>query len=209
MKTDLHRSWYVVFASVLSFGAPGCSITQVETASRTPGAMQGPFYPVDVQKQASNQLTTAGAVGDAMVLMGKVVDAKGNPLTGASIEIWQLNGHGRYHHPSDQRNKPLDPAFAGYGRTLTNSSGEYKFQTILPVWEETSILGLSINLPPHIHVVIEAEGKSKLTTQLHFTAKEPPSQRHWLDVFVPPNKALSPPIQKKENMLIAMFDFVI
>ena len=39
------------------------------------------------------------------------------------IEIWQANAAGRYRHPVDQHNAPLDPNFIGAGRCVTNAKG--------------------------------------------------------------------------------------
>ncbi len=50
----------------------------------------------------------------------------------AIIEIWQANSHGRYHHPADTRNLPLDPGFTDFGRTSTDEEGRYWFDTVKP-----------------------------------------------------------------------------
>ena len=48
------------------------------------------------------------------------------------VELWQANAAGRYFHPIDPRDAPLDPNFVGNGRVLTDADGRYAFFTIKP-----------------------------------------------------------------------------
>ena len=48
------------------------------------------------------------------------------------VEIWQANATGRYDHPADQHDAPLDPNFHGAGRVFTDEHGRYRFLTIRP-----------------------------------------------------------------------------
>ena len=53
-------------------------------------------------------------------------------MPNALVEIWQCNAAGRYHHPGDQHDAPLDPNFYGGGRVRADADGHYKFITIKP-----------------------------------------------------------------------------
>ena len=44
-------------------------------------------------------------------------------MRGAVVELWQANAAGRYFHPIDQRDAPLDPNFVGNGRIRTDEEG--------------------------------------------------------------------------------------
>lgn len=72
------------------------------------------------------------ALGERIVVVGKVVDEDERPVPHTLIEIWQANAAGRYRHPVDQHNAPLDPNFLGAGRCVTDERGEYRFLTIKP-----------------------------------------------------------------------------
>lgn len=72
------------------------------------------------------------ALGERIIVVGRVVDEDERPVPSSVIEIWQANAAGRYRHPVDQHNAPLDPNFFGAGRCVTNEKGEYRFQTIKP-----------------------------------------------------------------------------
>ena len=72
------------------------------------------------------------ALGERIIVVGRVLDEDDKPVPNTLIEIWQANAAGRYRHPVDQHNAPLDPNFMGAGRCLTNDRGEYRYLTIKP-----------------------------------------------------------------------------
>ncbi len=130
----------------------------------TPAQSTGPFYPRELPLDRDNDLATvagapAGAKGELTHVFGTVRDVEGRSLAGARVEIWQCNAFGRYHHPNDTRNVPLDPGFQGFGETLTSDSGAYRFRTIRPV----AYPGRT----PHIHFAVTAPGGARLVTQMY------------------------------------------
>jgi protocatechuate 3,4-dioxygenase alpha subunit len=73
------------------------------------------------------------AQGQRIRLEGLIVDGTDMPVRDAQVEIWQANAHGRYHHPDDRQDKPLDPAFRGFGRAVADfSTGLWWFDTVKP-----------------------------------------------------------------------------
>ncbi|MBX6747360.1 MAG: protocatechuate 3,4-dioxygenase subunit beta, partial [Acetobacteraceae bacterium] len=42
------------------------------------------------------------AMGERIIVAGRVLDEDGRPVRGAMVEIWQANAAGRYHHARDQ-----------------------------------------------------------------------------------------------------------
>jgi len=84
---------------------------------------------VDLTRNAD---TGKEAMGERIIVVGKVMDEDERPISNTLIEIWQANAAGRYHHPVDQHNAPLDPNFIGAGRCLTDEKGDYRFLTIKP-----------------------------------------------------------------------------
>ena len=57
-------------------------------------------------------------LGERINVHGYLLDGDGRPIAGQLVEIWQANSAGRYAHEVDQHPAPLDPNFAGGGRTL-------------------------------------------------------------------------------------------
>jgi protocatechuate 3,4-dioxygenase beta subunit len=134
-----------------------------EALSLTPRQMEGPFYPDRLPLDTDNDLLVVNdgitpAVGEITHLMGRVLDANGNPLKSALVEIWQVDGHGVYLHTADTHAK-RDANFQGFGRFLTGSTGEYYFRTVKPVPYP--------GRTPHIHFKIKRPGQSEFVTQCY------------------------------------------
>lgn len=139
----------------------------------TPAQAEGPFYPVRWPPETDADLLSLGGraygKGEPLVLTGRVEGLDGRPLAGAAVEIWQCDADGRYHHPGDGGR--ADPAFQGYGRTVTDADGRYRFRTMRPV----AYPGRT----PHIHMKVGQGGRTLLTTQM-YVAGEPANDRDGL-----------------------------
>jgi protocatechuate 3,4-dioxygenase, alpha subunit len=92
----------------------------------------GPFFSLGLGWLERKDLAPAGVAGERFSLEGRVLDGDGRPVPDALIEIWQANRHGRYAHPEDTQEKPLDPAFQGYGRGATDAEGRFGFRSVKP-----------------------------------------------------------------------------
>ena len=110
----------------------------------------------------------AEPLGERIIVQGRVLDEDGKPVSGALVEIWQCNAAGRYHHPVDQHDAPLDPNFTGAGRMVTGADGAYRFLTIKPgayPWRNTP----NAWRPAHIHFGVFGGGfVTRLVTQMYF-----------------------------------------
>jgi protocatechuate 3,4-dioxygenase beta subunit len=134
-----------------------------EELTRTPRQTEGPFYPNRLPLDTDNDLLMVNdgitpAVGEITHLTGRILDADGNPLRNALVEIWQVDGHGVYLHTADTHAK-RDANFQGFGRFLTGSTGEYYFRTVKPVPYP--------GRTPHIHFKIKRRGDSEFVTQCY------------------------------------------
>jgi protocatechuate 3,4-dioxygenase beta subunit len=108
------------------------------------------------------------AQGQLIQVSGRVLDDDGRPVRNAIVELWQANAAGRYRHPLDQREAPLDPDFAGKGRVRTDDDGNYCFMTIKPGAYPVSTQHVWWR-PPHIHFsVLGLSTSSRLVTQMYF-----------------------------------------
>lgn len=156
------------FLNTLTLGAAAFTVpglfAQELALVRTPAQTEGPFYPNKLPLDTDNDLLIVNehitpAVGEITHLTGRVLDAKGNPLKNALVEIWQCDAKGIYIHTQDSDGKKRDENFQGFGRFLTGSTGEYYFRTIKPV-------PYSVRTP-HIHFKVKKQGKELLTTQCY------------------------------------------
>src|SRR5215813_8971523 len=144
------------FLSTLALGAAAFSVPGAFAAElvRTPAQTEGPFYPDKLPLDTDNDLIVVNesltpAVGEITHLSGRILDAKGDPIRNALVEIWQADGNGVYLHTKDTHAK-RDSNFQGFGRFMTGSSGEYYFRTIKPVPYP--------GRTPHIHYKVKKNG---------------------------------------------------
>jgi protocatechuate 3,4-dioxygenase beta subunit len=143
----------------------GAEATAANLLARTPDQILGPFYPISLKAVTTGDLTKKGkAQGQMLYVTGRVLSMAGKPVAGAEIEVWQANTHGRYRHPNDSSDQPLDPNFSGYAVLTTGKDGRYSFKTIKPTHYQTSPGNYR---PAHIHFNITSK-REKLTTQMYF-----------------------------------------
>jgi protocatechuate 3,4-dioxygenase beta subunit len=110
----------------------------------------------------------AEPLGERIIVHGRVLDEDGKAVPNAMVEIWQCNAAGRYHHPGDQHDAPLDPNFYGGGRCRADGEGRYKFITVKPgayPWKNHH----NAWRPAHIHFSLFGPAfATRLITQMYF-----------------------------------------
>lgn len=115
-----------------------------------------------------NSGTGGEAIGQRIIVTGRVLDENGRPVPHTLIEVWQANAAGRYLHTADQWPGPLDPHFLGLGRCLTDATGVYRFLTVRPgayPWANHE----NAWRPAHIHFSLLGPATvSRLITQMYF-----------------------------------------
>ena len=135
--------------------------------------MSGPVFGRDMLDPLDNDLirnfgADGEAVGERIVVHGRVLDEAGRPVPDTLIEIWQANAGGRYRHVNDGYLAALDPNFGGCGRVMSDGEGRYAFRTIRPgpyPWRNNG----SDWRPAHIHLSIFGEAfAQRLVTQMYF-----------------------------------------
>src|SRR5687768_10195473 len=108
------------------------------------------------------------AIGQLIRLRVRVVDEDGEPVRGAMIEAWHCNAAGKYNHPNDTHDAPVDPNFYGAARLLAGESGLVELRTIksgaYPVPDSNGWWR-----PPHVHFSVWGRvWLSRLVTQMFF-----------------------------------------
>jgi protocatechuate 3,4-dioxygenase alpha subunit len=126
----------------------------------------GPYFSIGLTRLKKNNLAGPGASGEQVTIAGRVLDGHGKPVPDAMLEIWQANSHGKYSHPEDTQDKPLEPGFDGYGRIPVDENGEFTFTTIKP----GAVPGPDGKpQAPHIAVSVFARGLlRRLVTRIYF-----------------------------------------
>lgn len=134
----------------------------------TPAQTIGPFFHPALLREGTtaNVLVRPETEGERIRIEGRVLDGEGVGVNDASIEVWQANHYGRYNHPADDGDAPLDPAFTGYGRSGTDAEGRFWFETIRP-----GLVRFDADRwqAPHICLTVFARGLlNHVTTRLYF-----------------------------------------
>ena len=92
----------------------------------------GPFFKIGLSWLYRDNLAAENVSGERITVLGKVIDGDGKGVPDAVIEIWQANSHGKYAHPEDEQDKPIDAGFTGFARVPTDAQGTFRFTTIKP-----------------------------------------------------------------------------
>ncbi len=131
----------------------------------TPSQTIGPFFSFALPGLQGNELVPPGTDG-ALRIEGRVLDGEGNPVVDAMIEIWQAHRSGRYAHPEDRRDLPLDEDFTGFGRCGTDGAGRFWFLTVKPGRVPGPAGALQA---PHVNVSVFARGLlQRAVTRIYF-----------------------------------------
>jgi len=191
------------------FTVPGAF---AEALQLTPAQTEGPFYPDKLPLDTDNDLIVINdaltpADGEITWLNGRILNARGEPIRNALVEIWQADNHGVYLHRGSDNAGKRDGNFQGFGRFLTGSSGEYQFRTIKPVPYP--------GRTPHIHFAVKFKGRDKFTTQCYIQG-EPGNDRDGVLKNISDSKArnsviipFAPLKASRAGELTARFDIVM
>jgi protocatechuate 3,4-dioxygenase, beta subunit len=183
-----------------------------EALVQTPRQTEGPFYPDQLPLDTDNDLIVINenltpSVGEIAYVSGRILDAKGDPVRNAVVEIWQCDATGAYLHSKDTNKAKQDKNFQGFGRFVTGSTGEYLFRTIKPVPYP--------GRTPHIHYKVKRAGKELLTTQLYIQG-HPGNEKDgiWKNIKDAKDRAavtkeFKPLKGAKAGELVAKFDLVL
>lgn len=140
---------------------------------QTLSELTGPVYGHESVRPGDSDLTTnAGtgrpALGERILISGRVMGEDGRPVPAALVEVWQANAAGRYPHVSDVHDAPLDENFLGAGRLVTDDHGRYCLTTIRPgayPWRNN----YNAWRPAHVHFSLFGPAlATRLVTQMYF-----------------------------------------
>ncbi len=153
----------------------------------TPSQTIGPFYFGTIINAYHHQLAPPGVAGERIELALTLYDGAGAIVPDGLFEMWQANSHGRYNHPEDRRNLPLDAGFDGYGRASTDTRGCARFSSVKPgrvPWPQGGMQA------PHINISIFARGLlNRVATRLYFDGDPANAEDPVLKMIAPERRA--------------------
>ncbi|MGV8844750.1 MAG: catechol 1,2-dioxygenase [Pseudomonas sp.] len=146
---------------------------EVGLTGGTPRTIEGPLYVAGAPiAEGEARMDDGKEAGTVMFLQGRVFDAYGKPVAGATVDVWHANTQGSYSY--------FDQSQSDYNlrrRIITDAEGCYRARSIVPsgygcspdgpTQEVLTLLGRHGQRPAHIHFFISAPGYRHLTTQIN------------------------------------------
>lgn len=177
-RCDEARQEFILLSDTLGLSM----LLEMLATPPAPGATEptvvGPFYVADVSDFDDGRSIVArdGTGGEPLIVDGTVRDTAGCVVTGATVDVWQVQPDGRYDIEDDPRARNLRARFR------TRQDGGFRFSTVRPVdytIPDDGPVGAMLRAsgrhpwrPAHIHFAVRAAGYEPLVTHL-FDAASP------------------------------------
>lgn len=143
-----------------------------ERGDATETNLPGPLYVPDAPLRENGATLGDDDKGDMLYLSGRVLGEDGQPLVGATVDIWQPNSQG-YYDIQDEGQEDYNLR----GIFTTNEKGEFWTTTINPLGYNVPLdgpcgailhqLGRHGWRPAHIHFLINYDGYVPMTTMTY------------------------------------------
>jgi protocatechuate 3,4-dioxygenase alpha subunit len=159
----------------------------------------GPYLRIGLEWMQIEDLAPHGIAGQRLHIAGRILDGDGKAVNDAAVELWQANSQGKYASPEDAQEKPLDGNFRGYGRSLTDEAGAFRFRTIKP----GRVPGPDGKpQAPHLVITIFMRGLLKqLVTRMYFPDDPANADDPILNLVPPERRATLIAVRTGEGML--------
>jgi catechol 1,2-dioxygenase len=148
----------------------------------TKGTVEGPYYlPDQVRLPARAKLPCrSDEKGKPLLLTGQVRDLEGNPVAGAELDVWHADADGYYsgfapHIPDGNLRGVVVADEEGRFEITTVQPAPYQIPTDGPTGRMVAAAGWHAWRPAHVHLMVCADGRRTVTTQLYFSGGD------WLD----------------------------
>ncbi len=172
---DSERQEFILLSDVLGVSSLVEEINAPDGA--TEATVLGPFYRPGAPARAMGEQIARPQDGSPALVLGRVEDPAGQPVAGATLQVWQCSGNGLY-----DTQDPGQPPFNLRGVFVTPPDGRYEFRTVRPVSYSIPTDGPVGDLlraagrhqwrAAHIHAIVSAAGFRPVTTHI-FDADDP------------------------------------
>lgn len=169
-KCDDRRQEFILLSDTLGISMLVDAINHRKPEGATESTVLGPFYVPGVPEMPSGSNIAEGVEGEPTHFSGRVLTLDGNPIAGATLDVWSTDGEGLY-----DVQKPT-ASMRARARIRTNSDGRYAFWTIKPVSYPIPTDGpvgkMLLKMerhpyrPAHTHIIISAPSHEPVTTHL-------------------------------------------
>lgn len=168
--TDERRQEFILLSDVLGASMQTIAVNNQAYANATEATVFGPFFVDGAPRIPLGGDIAGGAVGEPCWVEGTVIDADGNPVDGARIDVWECDEDGYYdvQYP--------DARTAARGHLFTDDQGAYRFWGLTPVpypIPHDGPVGALLNAvhrspmrAAHLHFMVTAENMRTLVTHI-------------------------------------------
>jgi catechol 1,2-dioxygenase len=171
-RTGAERNETIIAADTLGFSTLVCLLNNTIGAHRTDPALLGPFWRKNAPvRRNGDSIVYSDTPGPPVLVSGRVMDAEGRPIQGATVDVWHASTVGFYENQ--------DPGQADYnlrGVFTTDAEGRYSFRTVKPSGYPVPVDGPVGRLleatarhpyrPAHFHFMVTHPGYKTLITQV-------------------------------------------
>ncbi|AIL62261.1 dioxygenase family protein [Pseudomonas alkylphenolica] len=167
---DLVRQEFILLSDVLGLSMLVDAIEHRSGVDATQSTVFGPFYIAGMPDREYGE-NMALIPGSASLITGYVRDAAGNPLPGATLDVWQTAENGQYSGQD-----VAQPHGNLRGRYFADEQGRYAIRSVVPVSYPIPTDGPVGDLleasgrhpwrPAHLHFMLDAPGHRRLVTHL-------------------------------------------
>ena len=171
LSTDW-RQEYILLSDTLGVSMLVESLNNHKMSGETESTVLGPFYIANAPKYPNGANICLDGKGEPVWVHGRVTDAKGKPIAGAALDVWQANEDGFY----DVQQKGIQPDMNLRGLFTSEKDGSYSFRSAYPryypipfdgtVGNMLVALDRNHNRPAHLHFIVSAPGYEKVTTHI-------------------------------------------
>lgn len=167
------RQEFILLSDVLGVSMLVDAINHPTDGGVSDSTVFGPFYTTEqpVMPNGASILKIEEPEAEPLIVSGTIKTTGGQPISGAKVEIWQTSPKGLY----DVQDNDV-PRGHLRGTFLTDDTGAYSFETIVPtcypipgdgpVGEFLRAVGRHNYRPAHTHFMITAPGYRPLVTHL-------------------------------------------
>lgn len=166
------RQEFILLSDVLGASMLVDAINHRRPAPATESTVFGPFHVDGAPVRQMGESISLDGKGEPCLFRGRVLDTDGNPVAGASVDVWSDNADGFY----DVQQPDIQPPFNNRGVFVTGEDGRYAFRGVKPVsypipsdgpvGRMLAALGRHPWRPAHMHFLIGAPGFERLITHI-------------------------------------------
>ncbi|MFK7793672.1 MAG: intradiol ring-cleavage dioxygenase [Devosiaceae bacterium] len=167
---DENRQEFILLSDTLGVSMLVDAVNHRRPSGATENTVLGPFHVADAPHCPMGQNISLDGKGESCLFEGRVIDRNGNPVQGATIDVWCDNADGFY----DVQQPDLQPKFNNRGIFTTGADGTYNFRGIRPVaypipddgpvGDMLAATGRHPNRPAHMHFIVTAPGFERIIT---------------------------------------------